>query len=191
MLGYHRCPVGVNQIFSKFCFRNFGTHLIYPIVLSGSQNRLSVRCDPAAKSQQASGLHPSRAPNPIGREDACFGRSETFIFLCIKLNFSTVRAHPRFYCQFCSALLHDNPREKGFVCLHRVIAFHLGSAIGTDSHGYVANGLLFVSRHTPTDPATGKAPDGITAQAEHAETSPLFLRQQEAALRRSSRSPAF
>lgn len=39
-------------------------------------------------------------------------------------------------------------------------------AIGPYSQGYISNGLVFVSGQTPFDPQTGKAPEGISAQAE-------------------------
>lgn len=40
------------------------------------------------------------------------------------------------------------------------------AAIGPYSQAYETNGLVFISGQIPVDPATGKAPEGITAQAE-------------------------
>ena len=40
------------------------------------------------------------------------------------------------------------------------------AAIGPYSQAIVANGLLFASGQIPVDPATGKIPEGIAAQAE-------------------------
>lgn len=39
-------------------------------------------------------------------------------------------------------------------------------AIGPYSQGYVSGGFVFASGQIPVDPATGNAPEGITAQAE-------------------------
>ena len=39
-------------------------------------------------------------------------------------------------------------------------------AIGPYSQGYIANGMVFTSGQIPVDPATGKMPEGIAAQAE-------------------------
>ena len=39
-------------------------------------------------------------------------------------------------------------------------------AIGPYSQGFVAGGMVFTSGQIPVDPATGKAPEGIAAQAE-------------------------
>ena len=40
------------------------------------------------------------------------------------------------------------------------------AAIGPYSQGYISGGLVFTSGQIPADPATGAAPEGITAQAE-------------------------
>lgn len=40
------------------------------------------------------------------------------------------------------------------------------AAIGPYAQGYVSQGLVFTSGQIPVDPATGKAPEGIAAQAE-------------------------
>lgn len=39
-------------------------------------------------------------------------------------------------------------------------------AVGPYSHAVDADGLIFLSGQIPTDPATGKFPDGVSAQAE-------------------------
>ena len=39
-------------------------------------------------------------------------------------------------------------------------------AIGPYSQGYEVNGFVFTSGQIPVDPANGKTPEGITAQAE-------------------------
>lgn len=40
------------------------------------------------------------------------------------------------------------------------------AAIGPYSQGVEVNGMIFASGQIPVDPATGKVPEGITAQAE-------------------------
>lgn len=40
------------------------------------------------------------------------------------------------------------------------------AAIGPYSQGYVVNHVLYTSGQTPVNPETGKAPEGIAAQAE-------------------------
>ena len=40
------------------------------------------------------------------------------------------------------------------------------AAIGPYSQGFEVNGFVFTSGQIPVDPATGTAPEGITAQAE-------------------------
>lgn len=39
-------------------------------------------------------------------------------------------------------------------------------AIGPYSQGYIVNGFVYTSGQIPVDPATGRIPEGITAQAE-------------------------
>ncbi len=57
-------------------------------------------------------------------------------------------------------------RKKGGFSLKLIETGKAPAAIGPYSQGWVAAGLVFTSGQIPIDPATGAAPEGITAQAE-------------------------
>ena len=50
--------------------------------------------------------------------------------------------------------------------MNKITTTNAPGAIGPYSQGFEINGFIFTSGQIPVDPATGKIPEGITAQAE-------------------------